>query len=75
MTNDSEPSISLAAARMRRHRKRRLNRLRCLTIELRDSEIDVLICKGLLNPETRNDQIAIIKALYAHFDQTLRMRR
>jgi hypothetical protein len=74
MTNNPEPSISPAAMRMRRHRKRRSGGLRCLTIELRDSEIDMLICRALLKPEMRNSKNAIINALYAHFDQTLTMR-
>jgi len=39
---------------MRRHRQRRRDGLRCLVIELRETEIDVLIRKGLLKPETRN---------------------
>ena len=60
-----------AAARMRRHRRRRRDRLRCLTIELRETEIDALIRKGLLRPDTRNDPWAVIKALYAYLDHTL----
>jgi hypothetical protein len=74
MTNAPEPSISLAAARMRRHRKRRREGLRCLTILLRETEIDVLIRRALLMPEMRNNRNAIIRALYDHFDQTLSMR-
>jgi hypothetical protein len=62
---------SLAAERMRRHRERRRNGLRCLVIELRATEIETLIRKGLLNWETRNDRNEIIKALYAFFDRTL----
>jgi hypothetical protein len=60
-----------AAERMRRHRQRRRDGLRCLVIELRETEIDELIRKGLLKPETRNDTSAIIDALYAHLDSTL----
>ena len=60
-----------AAARMRRHRDRRRDGLRCLNIELRATEIDALIDRGLLKPETRNDAKSIIEALYAFFDQTL----
>ena len=68
----AEPaSRSAAAERMRRHRQRRRDGLRCLIIELRETEIDELICKGLLKPETRNDTSAIIDALYAHLDHTL----
>jgi hypothetical protein len=74
MTNAPEPPISPAAARMRRHRKLRRDGLRCLTVQLRETEIDVLICKGLLKLETRHSKNAIINALHAHFDLTLSMR-
>ena len=45
--------------------------LRCLMIELRETEIDVLVAKGLLNSETRHDPRVVREALYAHLDQTL----
>jgi hypothetical protein len=64
---------SPAAKRMRRHRKRRRYGLRCLTVELRETEIDMLICKALLKPEMRNSKNAIINALHAFFDHTLSM--
>jgi hypothetical protein len=66
---------SPAAARMRLHRDRRRRGLRCLTIELRDAEIDALIGKRLLNSETRNDPGAICDAIYLHFEQTLGSHR
>jgi len=56
---------------MRLHRKRRRQRLRCLIIELRETEIDVLVGKGLLSSETRHDSHVVRQALYAHLDQTL----
>jgi hypothetical protein len=62
---------SLAAERMRRHRQRRRNGLRCFTVELRRTEIEVLVRRGYLNKETRNDERAIIEALYAHLENTL----
>jgi hypothetical protein len=62
---------SPAAERMRRHRQRRRNRLRCLTIELRETEIGVLMQKGLLKSDARNDLHEIRNALYAHLDRTL----
>jgi hypothetical protein len=62
---------STAAERMRRHRERRRDGLRCLTIELRETEIDVLIGKGMLKADARNDPDAIRDALHAHLDQTL----
>jgi hypothetical protein len=71
-TSSSEPlSRSLASERMRRHRQRRRDGLRCLVIELRETEFDALISKGLLKPEMRNDTVAIIDALYAHLDRTI----
>ena len=40
-------------------------------IELRETEIDALIRKGLLKGDMRNDASAIIDALYAHLDQSI----
>jgi hypothetical protein len=76
MPNDAEgATISIrrspAAVRMRLHRERRRAGLRCLTIELRETEIDVLIGKGLLNSETRHDPHIVRQALHAHLDRTL----
>jgi hypothetical protein len=62
---------SAAAERMRRHRERRRKGLRCLMIQLRETEIDALIRSGLLKPETRNDPRAIRKAFYTFLDGTL----
>ena len=45
--------------------------MRCLWIELRDTEIDALVQSGLLKAETRNDQNAIADALYEHLERTL----
>ena len=62
---------SAAAERMRLHRERRRGGLRCVTVELRETEVDVLIRKGLLKADARNDMHAVREALYAHLDQTL----
>ena len=68
----TEPATrSAAAERMRLHRERRRMGLRCLTVQLRETEIDALIRKGLLKPETRNDPSAVSDALYAFLDGTL----
>jgi hypothetical protein len=68
----TEPAArSAAAERMRLHRERRRLGLRCFTIELRETEIDALIRKGLLRAEMRNDQNAVSEALYAYLDRTL----
>jgi hypothetical protein len=65
------PCRSLAAERMRRHRKRRRKGLRCVTIELRETEIDTLVQRGLLKSDARNNTRAIREALYQYFDRTL----
>ena len=62
---------SAAAERMRAHRERRKSGLRCLTIELRETEVDLLIHKGLLKADARNDREAVCEALYVHLDRTL----
>jgi hypothetical protein len=63
MSHDAEASVmppigpmarSGAAERMRAHRKRRRASLRCLTIQLRETEIDVLIRRDLLKADARN---------------------
>jgi hypothetical protein len=59
------------ALRMARHRKRRRDGLRCLRIEIRESEIDALIELGLLRNDARRDRNAILSAVYAFFDRTL----
>ena len=62
---------NLAAERMRRHRQRRRDGLRCITFELRAAEIEALVRRGYLKEETRNDEMDIIEALYAHLENTL----
>jgi len=71
LLSDKPASPTAAAERMRRYRQRQRDGLRCLGIELRETEIDALIRKGLLKPETRNDTSAVIDALYAHLENTL----
>jgi hypothetical protein len=62
---------SAASERMRAHRERRKAGLRCLTIELFETEVEALIRKGLLASDARNDLRAIYTALYRHLDDTL----
>jgi len=64
-------SHSSAAERMRLHRERRRRGLRCLMIQLRETDVDALIRRGLLEQEMRNDRNAVLKALYRHFNRTL----
>jgi hypothetical protein len=62
---------SAAAERMRRHRQRRRDGLRCFMIELRETEIDALIRKGLLPPGNRHDYDSVQSALCAFLDRAL----
>jgi hypothetical protein len=65
-------TCSAAAQRMRAHRQRRRAGLRCIAVQLRETEIDVLIQRGLLQADARNDVYAVRDALHSHFDRTLR---
>ena len=69
MTNNARTP---AAERMRLHRDRRRRGLRCLMIQLHETEVEALIRGGLLEHETRNDRNAVLQALYGHFSRTLR---
>jgi hypothetical protein len=64
-------ALTPAAMRMRLYRNRRRKKLRCLTIEIRETEIDWLIRRGLLNSEMRNNLMAVRDALHSFLDQTL----
>jgi len=48
---------SSTAERMRAYRQRRRDGLRCVTIELRQTEIDALTRNGFLKADARNDPI------------------
>ena len=63
---------SAAAERMRAHRDRRRAGLRCVMVQLRETEIDRLIRKGLLEANARNDVYAVRDALHTFFDRSLR---
>ena len=69
---------SPAAERMRQHRERRRQGLRCLTIELHEAEVDVFVDHGLLKAEMRDNPEAVrvavydaLAALYEHLSRTL----
>ena len=67
----TEATRSAAAERMRLHRERRRKGLRCLTIELRETEIDALVGMKLLRAEMRNSPSDVIDALYMLLDRIL----
>ena len=45
--------------------------MRCMRIELRETEIATLIRKGLLSNDARNDLNAARNAFYSFLDKTL----
>jgi hypothetical protein len=63
---------SRSADRMARLRRRRQSGLRCLTIELRETEIDALIRGRRLARESRDNLAAVRKALHEFLDDRLR---
>jgi hypothetical protein len=65
------PIAGSAAERMRAHRSRRHAGLRCLTIELRETEITELIRRKMLEADARNDLRAVRNAIHRHLDETL----
>ena len=69
--NEFATRPSPAAERMRQHRERRRQGLRCLMIEISETEIDGFVRMGLLNPELRDDAEAVSVALYEHLSRTL----
>jgi hypothetical protein len=76
VTTESDPvalprSPSAAALRMRLHRERRRDGLRCMTIELRETEVTALIQKGFLKEDVRNNLRAVKSAFYGFLDRTL----
>jgi len=69
-TDGAAPSPG--AHRMARHRDRRRKGLKCFTIELRETEIDLLIRRGRLAGGSRADLAAVRKALHGFLDDHLR---
>jgi len=72
MPATKQPVPRSAAERMRAHRDRRKDGLRCVMIQLFEEEVDNLIRKGLLNADARNNKYAVCEALHKHLDLTLR---
>lgn len=63
---------STVARRMRLHRARKLAGLRCLTLEVRETEIAALVRRGLLRSDNQNDDSAVRDAFYVLLDRSLR---
>lgn len=62
---------STAATRMRLHRHRRRQHIRCVTVQLHELEVKALVSKGWLKAETRNDPAALVEALHGHLGYSL----
>lgn len=62
--------VSAGGERMRLSRQRRREGMFCLNVEVRFSEVDRLVTLGLLCVEDRNDQTAILRALYTFLDRS-----
>jgi hypothetical protein len=71
LISSAEKPLSPAAERMRLTRQRRAHGLRCITLEIRNTEIDALIARRLLACDQRNDPVAIAKALYVVLERAL----
>jgi hypothetical protein len=63
---------SAGARRMALHRERRRKGLRCITIEILEAEINMLIRRGWLARDRRADPVEVKKALHAMLDDALR---
>jgi len=62
---------SAGAERMARHRKRRRQGLRSVPVSVRDSELDTLVARNLLDPDFRTDRRKIARAIGFLLDQVL----
>ena len=63
---------SSVAHRMRLYRARKLAGLRCLTLEVRETEIATLVRRGLLSADSQTDDNAVRDAFYSLLDRSLR---
>ena len=71
MQDTDVPTISAVAARMRRYRERLRDGLKCYVVQVRLSEIDELIRRGLLKGDHRDNPREAINAIHRFFDETL----
>ena len=66
-----KPLFKAGSIRSRRSRERRRDGPRCVTIEIRDEELEAFVRRGLLSDAARCDVEAIKQAVYSYFDATL----
>jgi hypothetical protein len=55
--------------RARAFRRRRRERLRVLSVEVREEEVDALVSAGLLRADQSKDRYSILAALYTVLDR------
>jgi hypothetical protein len=60
-----EPRISASTLRVRRHRERRREGLRLLTVEMPEFAIEAAIVRALLKPEESTQAWPVIQGVYA----------
>jgi hypothetical protein len=60
-----EPRISASTLRVRRHRERRREGLRLLSIEIPEPTIEDAIARGLLKPEDCAQSSSVIRSAFA----------
>ena len=56
-------TLGSSASRMKRHRERRRQGTRCVTVNVSQGELDVLLVRGYLSEEERDNGAAIKKAI------------
>jgi hypothetical protein len=59
------PASRSSAARMTRHRERRRQGTRCVTVDVSQSELDALVVRGYLSEGERDNGVALKKAIEA----------
>ena len=63
----TEPRLTRPSTqRVRRHRDRRRERLRLLTLEMPETAIDAAIARGFLKPEDSTQAWSVIQSVYAN---------
>lgn len=67
-TASKQTSITPGAVRMRASRQRRRQRMRCITLDIREAEIKRLVDLGHLRAEHRDDKNELLLALYRFLD-------
>ncbi len=63
--NAAEPRLSLSTLRVRRHRERRREGVRLVTVEVPEPAIEAAVARGLLKPEDRAEAWPVIQGAYA----------